>query len=158
MNLISTLECYGTSEGLQKAWDERGRGRKLSDKVERARASYVPVTREKQQAAELNEKILAAAIGGEVTHNNSAFDVVKGKYAIEVKTIFPGVKNNKITMHPKSRMRKEAFAKQFKMKAHTVIFDERDEKIHVAVGVGAFRLGHGSTKEVTLNQLKEMFK
>lgn len=28
MNLATTIECYGTSEGVKKAWDTRGRGRK----------------------------------------------------------------------------------------------------------------------------------
>lgn len=154
MNLLSTIEAYGTSEGVMKEWDERGRGRKkLSDKAQRALATYVPATRDKQRMAEFSEQIIAKAINGEVTHNNSPFDVIKGKVAIEVKTIFPGVRNNKITMHPESRQRKLAAAKKSKLTAYTVIVDRREDKFYIAKGVGSFRIGHGSTQEVALHDL-----
>lgn len=159
MNLASTIVAYGTSEGAEHAWDTRGRGRKqLSDKAARAIATYVPVTSDKRRLADESQTIIARAIKGEVTHNNSPFDVIKGKIAIEVKTIFPGVKNNKITMHPESRERKLNAAKKFKLDAYTVIVDRRNDKIYIANGVGSFRIGMGSTKEVSLNQLRDKFK
>jgi hypothetical protein len=159
MNLSSTIQAYGTSEGVSKAWDERGRGRKqLSDKAQRALATYVPATQEKQRMAEQSEQIIAKAIGGQVTHNNSPFDVIKGKVAIEVKTMFPGIKHNKITMHPEARQRKLKTAKKLKLSAYTVIVDRRDNSIYVAKGVGSFRLGHGSTEEVSLKDLAGKLK
>lgn len=160
MNLNTTLEAYGTSEGLGKAWDTRGRGRhaQLSDRAKRALETYVPVNSAKIQLALESQTLIASAIGGTVTRDNAPFDVVKGKNAIEVKTIFPGVKNNKITMHPESRVRKEKFARKEKMKPYTVIVDRRDNSVHVAEGVKSFRLGKGNVKQVSLSELRETFK
>ena len=72
--------------------------------------------------------------------------------------MFPGVKNNKITMHPESRVRKEKFARKEKMKSYTVIVDRRDNSIHLAEGVKSFRLGKGNVKQVSLSELRETFK
>src|SRR6266404_3427351 len=105
MLLSSTIEIHsvGTSEGVSKSWDTRGRGRKLSDKAKRALVSHVPVTAEKLHVAKFNETVVAKILGGLTTKDNAPFDVIAGKIGIEVKTVFPGVKNNKVTLHPESR-------------------------------------------------------
>src|ERR1039458_4277457 len=105
MNLASTLAILatGTSEGGKKAWDTRGRGRhkKDPDRVARAKASYVSVTTPKRAVATINEAIVAKLVKGHHTKDSEEFDVLLAgrKIAIEVKTIFPGQKNNRIIMH-----------------------------------------------------------
>jgi len=160
MNLASTIEAYGTSQGAEHAWDTRGRGRKeqLSNKAQRARAAYVPCTAEKQRLADESEKLISAIIHGQRTADNAPFDIIKGKNGIEVKTIFPGVKNDKITIHPESRMRKEEFARKNKIEMHTVVVDRRTNEIHYAPGVKSYRLGIGRIKKVSVKELTEIFK
>ena len=85
----------------------------------------------KLKVATLNESVVAKLIGGVVTTAKHEFDVLNEKkgIAIEVKTVFPGVKHDKITMHPQSIERKQMFIKAEKYKkAYTVIFDMRDDK------------------------------
>lgn len=107
------LHGYGTSEGLTKAWDTRGRNAKKSaEKSARAKASYVPVGSAKIGVSAENVKLLAAAIGGTPTPDHHPWDVIVGKVAIELKTIFPDAKHGKMTVHPESRIRKEKFAKK----------------------------------------------
>lgn len=155
MNLISAISLLyaGTSEGAKKAWDTRGRGRKekeLSPRAQRAIASYVPMTHDKHALTEIHEKMIAKALGGSVTKDHSPFDVLVGKMGIEVKTVFPGVKNNKITMHKESRERKLAFMKANKIKkAFTVVVDTRDHSIYIGEGLKSFRFKMGGMHKVT---------
>ena len=76
-----------------------------------------------------------------------------GVHGIEIKTLMDN-KNDKITMHPKSRRRKEEWLKKEKACGlHTVVLDDRDtfedgknkeqysgHRIYYAKGVGAFRI------------------
>ena len=142
-NLYNNIKAYGTSEGLRKAWDERGRGRS-----ERAKETYVRQTSARWHVAAMSEQLVAKAVGGHSTgmtdHKWNPFDVIKGKVGVEVKTLLPGAKNDKITMHPKSRRRKleEAEKMGFK-KAYTVAIDLRADKavVYIKKGLGSFRLG-----------------
>lgn len=161
MNILASILAYGTSEGLQKAWDSRGRGRKeheSDDRSARAKTSYVKCTAEKQRLAEESEKIVAFAIKGQRTADNAPFDILKGNRAVEVKTIFPGVKNDKITMHRESRLRKEEFASKHKLQAYTVVIDRRTNKLYFAEGVKSYRLNKGKIREVTFRELKSILK
>lgn len=156
----------GTSEGATKAWDSRGRGRKekdkkgkpnaktkpetkpvgkdgekeLSERAQRAKENYVPLTKEKYQLAMQFQNKFAKAIGGQVITNNQPFDVVKGNTVFEVKTIQNG-KADRIEMRPDSRKNKETMIRRNKLKAFTVGFDIRQgkEAIYIKPGVGAFR-------------------
>jgi hypothetical protein len=102
-----TLHVYGTSSGVEKAWDARGRGRKQRPTIPNlnrsalSKANYVPVTADKIRAAGDSVKILAAAIGGVVSNDNNAWDILKNgtKVGIEVKRFMPGRKNMKATIH-----------------------------------------------------------
>jgi hypothetical protein len=115
------------------------------DKIARALATYKPSTRAKQRKAEANEGKLADAIRGKKTRENSPLDVlvkIGGRlHGIEVKTMLDN-KNDKITMHPDSRRRKEAWAEANDAILHTVIYDNRRGRndIYYHEGVGAFRL------------------
>lgn len=166
MNLSSTIaiQSYGTSEGAQHAWDTRGRGRKevekpLSDRAKRALDSHVPITAEKMQISKSNERVVAKVLGGLSTADNAPFDVIVGKIGVEVKTVFPGVKNNKITLHPESRERKYDLMKKLKMtKAFVVICDERSGKTYVGEGLKSFRFDRSGVKEVQIKDLKKVIK
>ena len=162
MNLVSTILAYGTSEGASRAWDTRGRGRTKhdSDKVARALASYVPQNKNKVKVATMNEALVAKLLGGTQTTFKHPFDVLvnKGKIAIEVKTVFPGVRNSKITQHPASLERKADFLDEGKYKkAYTVIFDMRDHSTYVAKGLGSFRFDRpGNVEQVSLKKLSSI--
>lgn len=118
-----------------------GEGGGLSERAQRAKSSHKPATAEKQRAAERNETTLATAIGGKQTKDNEAFDVVTRGHCIEVKTIMEG-SNDKITMHPESLARKQAEASKRGLKAHTVVFDARNNAVYYRQGIGSFRLGN----------------
>jgi hypothetical protein len=102
-----TLHAYGTSSGVERAWDTRGRGRAVRPTIPNlnrskvAKANYVPVTAAKIKAAGESVNILAKAIGGTVTGDHHPWDVLlKGtKIGIEVKRFEPGRKNLKATIH-----------------------------------------------------------
>lgn len=170
MILSNTVDIFaaGTHEGAEKAWDTRGRGTKdkeSTDRAKRALATHVPATAAKQRVAEANELIIAKAIGGKQLTDNSPFDVLKGKIGIEIKSVFPGVKNDKITMHPESRDRKLLAIKLMKLeKAVTVICDMRNSKFYVGEGVKSFRFGPKAlaggqgVKEVGLKDLRKYVK
>lgn len=165
MNIESAIFAYGTSEGATHAWDTRGRGKKDQDKdteARRARAvkSHIPVTPEKLAIAYKREEAVAKAIGGTLTPKGAPFDVLKGKIGIEVKTIHPGSKRSKITVHKNSRLRKEAYVKSAKLKkTFTVILDERDHKVYVANGIGSFKLGKGNANVIpSLQSLRNHIK
>jgi hypothetical protein len=130
------LHGYGSSEGLRKAWDTRGRNAKKSaDKSARAKASYVPVGSAKIAISAENVNLLAAAIGGTSTPDHHPWDVLIGnRVAIELKTIFPDAKHGKMTVHPESRERKEAFAKKNGIKLMYMVavsMREKDKGIYI---------------------------
>lgn len=116
----------------------------LSDRAQRALDSYVAQTRGKSQIARLNEVLVARYVKGDTTGDNRPFDVTTKKTGIEVKTIFPGAKNDKITQHPESLARKWKEQKTLKMKnVATVAIDMRGKGLDVYVkpSLGSFRLG-----------------
>jgi len=144
--------------------DEQGRfgsgeggGAGESSRVERARRTHKTSTVEKQRRGEAEQAKLAKAIGGRDEGDNLPFDVRKGKHAIEVKTVMDN-NNDKITVHPSSRRRKEEVAKKQGLTVHTVAIDVREGKrsYYHKEGVGAFRLR--SMDQVSLKQLKEKFR
>lgn len=130
-------------------------GGEVSERIQRARESYKPCTREIRQEGTDNQTRLAKAIKGIETLGNKPFDVILGKNFIEVKTIVRGT-NDKITMHPESLARKEKEVKEANGKAHTVVFDNRVGKIYYKEGLGSFRLKN--MEEVSIKEVKGKFK
>ena len=124
MQLATAILAYGTSQGAEKAWDTRGRGRKPRphvEKLDRSKLSKkfsVPVNTEKIRAAAESVKTLASVLGGVVTTNSHPWDILLNgsKVGIEVKRFMPGHKHLKATVHPESREKKVAFADKTKMK------------------------------------------
>lgn len=121
---------------------------------ERASSTYKPSTAAKQQLADKSERHLASALGAQRTPDNSAFDLIKGKAGIEVKTLIDN-RNSKITMHPSSRLRKLREARRSKLSSHTVVIDRRGARpeYYYARGVGSFRL-QNMQKLTGLNELR----
>jgi hypothetical protein len=132
-------------------WTSGGES-KLSDRAQRALASHKPSTAEKQRWAEKNEAAVAKMLGGKTTDDNNPADVTAKSggqlHGVEVKTLLDN-KNDKITVHPESRARKEAWAKADGARLHTVVFDDRNRfgtsghsghRLYYREGVGAFRL------------------
>lgn len=145
-----------------KAWDTRGRKEHADPehkaRVARARATFVVASADKQAIADNTESTVRQLIGGERTGDNSPFDVTvqvgTSLDAVEVKTLVRNT-NDKITMHPESRTRKEEWAEKNGARMHTIVFDRRDEygqqaglgannysghRMYYRRGVGAFRL------------------
>lgn len=116
--------------------------RSIAERTTRAQHSYNPATKEKQQRAARYEATVAELIGGKNLDDNEPFDVVKGKHAVEIKTVLPGAKAVKITMHPDSLARKATFLREERMVGHTVVIDARTSttQYYYARGVGSFRL------------------
>ena len=149
----------GTSEGARKAWDTRGRKQQaLTERSQRALATYNPVTPQKVQMAKLSERQIARAVGGVPTADNSPFDIlIKGKIGVEVKTLLEAG-NDKVTMHPLSLERKLVEAKRMKLDStYTVAVDLREgaPKVYYKAGLGSFRLsamtqvaGYGALKKI----------
>jgi len=138
--------------------DGGGASGREEGRAERARRAHKTSTAEKQRRGEAEQKRMAKAIGGENDGDNKPFDViVGGKHGIEVKTVMDN-NNDKITVHPESRRRKEAAAKKQKLKIHTIAIDIREGKrsYYYREGVGAFRLKN--MEKVSLRQLKEKFR
>lgn len=114
-------------------------------RAQRASETYKPSTAAKQRKAEANEIVVAKIVGGKGTDDNSPMDVTSKigsrVHGIEVKTLIDNV-NNKITMHPASRERKEAWAKSNHATIHTVVVDDRSARrqIYYRRGVGSFRI------------------
>lgn len=160
-NLIQ-MESGGHGSGN---WGHEGRpgavggsgegGGEPSVKVTRARASYKPSTAAKRRVSEKYESNVADMIGGHNLSDNEPADVVKGKNAIEVKTIVEG-KHDKITMHPDSLARKVSYARKNKVKWHTVVIDARGDKpvYYYRKGVGSFRLN--TMKPIDPKELKDL--
>lgn len=134
------LNAYGTSQGVSKAWDTRGRGRAPRPTVPHlnrsklAKANYVPVTSEKIRNAGESVRLLAAALEATPTPDHHPFDILyKGtKIGIEVKRFEPGRKNLKATIHSGeagegSKERKVEFADKSGMKRmYLVVHDMHD--------------------------------
>lgn len=127
-----------------------------SERVERARRSYKPATKQAQAVANRREQDMAKAIGGKRTADNAPFDVIVGQHAIEVKTIVSG-ENPKITMHPESLDRKNREAKNLKLTPHTVVFHEKTGKIYYRAGLGSFRLS-SMTEYASLAEVKAVLR
>jgi len=129
-------------------------GRIGESRATRAKRTHKPATVEKQRKAEAEQARLAGLVGGKETDDNEAFDVLIGKHAVEVKCVIDN-DNDKITMHPESRRRKEQFAKNNGMELHTVAIDVRGGKraYYHRDGVGAFRLS--AMERVSAAELRE---
>lgn len=157
MNLSNTVEVYagGVGSGCNP---DKGKCGRSSTRAELARRSFVPLTAAKLLVSKANERAVAASVKGTSTKNNSPFDVLIGmKVGIEVKTLFDGVKHDKITMHPESRERKLAFAHKNRLqRTFTVALDERDGKVYYAKGLKSFRLRN--MIETSLKKLGDVIK
>ncbi len=141
--------------------------RATQERSERAKRSHKPSTKAKQRRGYAEQAFIAKITGGKDTLKAShPFDVLygnakegkkKGGIGVEVKTVLDN-KNDKITMHPPSRRRKEAYAKKHGMETHTVMVDARgtNKKYYYKAGVGAYRMS--AMERVTLKELKGMFR
>ncbi|MDD5053430.1 MAG: phage minor head protein [Sulfuricurvum sp.] len=130
----------------------------ISEKVERAKKSHIPATKEVQKLADGNQTLVAIKIKGTETPDNAPFDIILGKDHIELKTIVRA-SNDKITMHPSSLKRKNDFVAGVKGgKAHTLVIDERTGKVYYRSGVGSFRLSSMEEIGVKENFEKRLLK
>jgi hypothetical protein len=122
-----------------------------------AKAAYNPATKEKQRAGIKQEGIVTRSIGGTNLPDNEPVDVVKGRHAIEVKTIVDS-KANQIFMRKSALDRKVKYARKNKMQLHTVLIDSRGQtpKYYYRKGVGSFRTT--SMKLIPLSKLKAEFE
>jgi len=133
-----------------------GRTETAATRRQRALNTYKPSSKAKQDHAEAAEVELARKLRGKKSGDNKEVDVsvqMHGvTHGIELKTMLDNG-NDKITMHPDSRRRKEAWARKKGRKLHTVVIDDRDifaggankdqysgHRIYYKKGVGAFRL------------------
>ena len=121
--------------------------RSIAERSARASASHIPATKARQFKAAQYEATVAKLIGGKNLEDHEPFDVIRGQHAVEVKTVLPGAKSVKVTMHPDSLMRKANFLRDEKMTGHTVAIDARGKKpvYYYASGVGSFRLSNMRT-------------
>jgi hypothetical protein len=146
----------------KKAWESRQRAEKANPegadvaraaRVAAAIANHKPASAAKQRWAEKSETLVATMLRGRQTTNNAPTDVNLSigriLHGLEVKTLLDN-KNDKITMHPASKARKEAWAADNKAKLHTIVIDDRDRfgtpgwsghRMYYREGVGSFRLG-----------------
>jgi hypothetical protein len=141
-------------------WTKDG-GTPVADRVARAKATHIPSTREVQQQATVSEQIVAKILRGKSTDDHEPMDVViranEKVLGIEVKTIVAG-KNDKITIHPESLSRKQAWVKEHNATGHTIAIDLRggSRTFYYRGGFGSFRLS--SMQRVSLKQLRELVK
>ena len=176
------VQAYGTSDGTNKAWDTRGRGRKVdpkdlakikfapsgelkqgvaknapSDRMKRALANRVPCGAAKQKIADEEEELLSKTLGIPRTRNNSSFDLRNDKVGVEIKTMID-TKNGRVSMEKAPLARKRAEQQKDGLKGYTVVADKRQGRTqyYCKEGFGSFRLG-GMTP-VSLAQLKGMIK
>ena len=121
-------------------------GGKDAKKQELARKNYKPSTKAKQDIADKSEAQVAKGLGMDRTSDNKPFDLIKGKVAVEVKTLISNA-NSKITMHPESRQRKLDEIEKHGYRAYTVVIDKRSAgtKFYWSAGVGSFRIGSMQT-------------
>jgi hypothetical protein len=127
----------GGAESASSGWKENAVPH--AEKVAKAKASYKPVTVKKLRISTGNEVKMAKLIKGKRQPDQSPFDVVKGKNAIEIKTIIEG-ETGKITMHKPSLKAKKEQAAENGWTTHTVVFDTRTDKIYYKPGVGGYRI------------------
>lgn len=130
-----------------------------STREERAKRTHKSSTKEKQDRGEAEQERLSKQLGRAAKNNgdNKAFDVVvRGKHAIEVKTVMDN-DNDKITVHKSSRLRKEKRARENKWKSHMVAIDVRGgkRKYYYKKGVGSYRLS--AMEKVSVAQMKDIF-
>lgn len=138
-------------------WTSEGGGSTSTSREERASASHVPMTKERRGIATKHENKVATTIGGTKSDDNKPFDIVKGRFAIEVKTIISG-KHPKVTLHPESLARKEKEAKANNYKTSVVAIDARGASpvYYWKEGLGSFRLS--SMTKVTSSELKAKYR
>lgn len=146
-------------------WTGGGSGN-TSARAKRALASHKPSTAAVQRHAESNETDVKKMVGGDTTGDNEAMDVVTKidgkKHGVEVKTLIHN-SNDKITMHPPSRRRKEQWSKDNHAVVHTVVLDDRKgransgHRIYYKRGVGAFRL-HTMTPVKNAAHLRDLMR
>ena len=128
-----------------------------NSKAAKAIASHKPSTQEKQDAGDKGQRDVAKGLKADVSPDNQPMDVTTKldgvSHGVEVKTMLDNG-NDKITMHPESRERKEEWAKKNEAINHTVVLDRRDtfngganksqysgHEIYYRRGVGAYRVG-----------------
>lgn len=121
---------------------------------ERAIRTHKPSTKKKQRLGEGEQRRISAFLGGVNDEDNGPFDVIVARNGIEVKTVMDN-DNDKITVHPESRKRKEEAAKTQRLRIHTVVVDVRGgrRQYYYRSGVGSFRLS--AMERVSLAQLRE---
>ena len=153
---------HGNREGGSETREQGGRsggGSSVSDNVRalRAKHSHIPHTKAKKAVANKHERKVASLVKGKDIPGNEPFDVIRGKHALEVKTIQEG-KNPKITMHPESLARKVSYAKKHGLESHTVVIDLRGSSpvYYHKKGVGSFRLT--TMTKVGAQQLESLIK
>lgn len=142
-----------------------------SEQSARAKASYNPCTKEKQQESDRFEAELARKIGAKRSGDNKPMDnFVDTVHGVEVKVLHDA-KTTRVHMRRDSRERKEAWIAERKGRTgHTVLIDNRDKfgggkhkdrysghKIYYHQGVGAFR-GNKMTKVKNYSDLKKLIK
>lgn len=149
--LVAALQQQQGQSLLYKGGPGSGR-HPYSDKAKAALASHKSATKDKQLAAAAAERAVASIVGGKGTDDNQPVDVTVGKnVGVEVKAVIDNG-NNKITMHPESLARKEAWAKDNKATLHTVVVDTKTGKMYHREGVGSFRLAN--MQQVSAQELK----
>jgi hypothetical protein len=138
---------------------ERGRegvtGTAGASKSDIAAASQKKMSTEKMRVAIRVQDIIARAINGDTIPDNKAFDIIKGRNLIEVKTVIHG-SNDKITMHPESLARKLAVGGY---KRWTFVVDVRgtEAQYYLYDGVGSFRFNNRIAQPIPLWQMKYVF-
>lgn len=148
--------------------------RKLSPRHERALKTHKPSTRAKQLHASRQEMFLANQLKAKQLSDNEPVDVVLVdqlgiEHGIEVKTLLDNT-HNRITVHPDSLRRKQAWQNQGSRRLHTVVVDERDtfdeganatqfsgHKIYYRKGVGSYNLSQ-MLRVKDIQQLRQLIK
>jgi len=125
-----------------------------------AKLSHKPHSKDNHAKAMKGEALVFKIVGGEHLPDNEPMDIlvsVRGRtIGVEVKTVIHN-KNDKITMHPESKERKEKWLKKNKAIGFTVIVDMRGKAPRVLArqGVGSFRLAN-MTEIRNSKQLREL--
>lgn len=116
----------------------------------------IPVNAKVLRHALASEVIVARMVQGKhVGADNNVIDVIAGRHGIEVKTIIRGG-IDKITVHPRSRRRKERWSAKTGKALHTVVIDDRKaRRMYYRSGVGAFRL-HTMTPVRSASHLRSL--
>lgn len=127
---------------------KEGGRKKDPDKVRRAKESHVKQTPESIFESKQNEERVADVLNGTHVNDNNEFDVLKGKFAIEVKTLNPGDGHPKITMHSDKERdsldKKWAYVDKYHVLPYAVAVDCRkgyDKPVYyIRCGLGSFVL------------------